>query len=215
MAIAINGDGTITGVSVGGLPDGCVANDDLAGSIVDGKITGLAASKLTGALPAISGASLTGLPTGSAVSHVAVHQDNGTTQNNVTGDGTTYDILWQTEITDTGNEYASSVFTATSAGKYLIAWHVATTGWASNNDEFMHWCVTSNLTKKCLRYDGWAISGAGGGVTSQLTMGYANVFHLDAADTAKVQIQVSGGSKVVDVQVDTQSANYLTITKLS
>ena len=63
MAITINGGtGVITGVSVGGLPDGCVANDDLAGSIVDGKITGLTASKLTGALPAISGASLTSLP---------------------------------------------------------------------------------------------------------------------------------------------------------
>jgi len=55
MAITINGGtGVITGVSVGGLPDGCVANDDLAGSIT--------ASKLTGALPAISGASLTNLP---------------------------------------------------------------------------------------------------------------------------------------------------------
>ena len=65
MAITLNGGtGVITGVSVGGLPDGCVANDDLAGSIADGKITGLTASKLTGALPAISGASLTGISGG-------------------------------------------------------------------------------------------------------------------------------------------------------
>ena len=183
-------------------------NQPLSGS--GASLTSLPAANLTGSLPAISGASLTGLPTGSAVSHVAVHQDNGTTQNNVTGDGTTYDILWQTEITDTGNEYASSVFTATSAGKYLIAWHVATTGWASNNDEFMHWCVTSNLTKKCLRYDGWAISGAGGGVTSQLTMGYANVFHLDAADTAKVQIGIpNNGTAQCDVQTGSTFSGFL------
>ena len=71
MAITINGGtGVITGVSVGGLPDGCVANDDLAGSIADGKITGLTASKLTGALPAISGASLTSLPATLMVSKV-------------------------------------------------------------------------------------------------------------------------------------------------
>ncbi len=54
MAITINGDGSITGLSVGGLPDGTVDNDTVA--------SGLASSKLTGALPAISGASLTSLP---------------------------------------------------------------------------------------------------------------------------------------------------------
>jgi len=70
MAITLNGGtGVITGVAVGGLPDGCVANDDLAGSIADGKITGLTASKLTGALPAISGASLTGISAGKIIQH--------------------------------------------------------------------------------------------------------------------------------------------------
>ena len=53
MAIVINGSGTVTGLSVGGLPDGTVDNDTVA--------SGLVSSKLTGALPAISGASLTGL----------------------------------------------------------------------------------------------------------------------------------------------------------
>ena len=62
MAIVINGSGTVTGLSVGGLPDGTVDNDTLAGSIVDGKITGLSSSKLSGALPAISAASLTNIP---------------------------------------------------------------------------------------------------------------------------------------------------------
>ena len=37
MAIAINGSGSITGISAGGLPDGCVTADDLA-SGVGGKI---------------------------------------------------------------------------------------------------------------------------------------------------------------------------------
>jgi hypothetical protein len=61
MAIVINGSGTVTGISVGGLPDGIVDNDMLAGSIADAKISALSSSKLTGSLPAISGASLTGL----------------------------------------------------------------------------------------------------------------------------------------------------------
>ena len=34
MAIAINGAGTITGVSVGGLPDGCIAEADIASGVI-------------------------------------------------------------------------------------------------------------------------------------------------------------------------------------
>jgi hypothetical protein len=73
MPIVINGSGTITGVSTGGLPDGIVDADMLAGNavtsakildgtIANGDVNDLAASKLTGALPGISGASLTNLP---------------------------------------------------------------------------------------------------------------------------------------------------------
>ena len=72
MSITVNGSGTITGISTGGLPDGSVDADTLAansvtaakivdGTIVDAEVTSLAASKLTGALPAISGANLTGI----------------------------------------------------------------------------------------------------------------------------------------------------------
>jgi len=65
MAIVINGSGTVTGLAVGGLPDGTVDSGTIAtGTIVDADVANLAASKLTGALPAISGASLTGITTG-------------------------------------------------------------------------------------------------------------------------------------------------------
>jgi hypothetical protein len=40
MPIGINGSGTITGISAGGLPDGSITNDDLAGSIADAKLSG-------------------------------------------------------------------------------------------------------------------------------------------------------------------------------
>ena len=55
MPVTINGDGSITGLSQGGLP---------SGTVTDATIVGMAASKLTGALPAISGASLTGISAG-------------------------------------------------------------------------------------------------------------------------------------------------------
>ena len=73
MAIVINGSGTVTGLAVGGLPDGTVDAGTLAtnsvdsAELIDGAVdnshmAAMAASKLTGALPAISGASLTNLP---------------------------------------------------------------------------------------------------------------------------------------------------------
>jgi len=40
MSITIDGTGTITGISAGGLPDGSITNDDLAGSITDAKLSG-------------------------------------------------------------------------------------------------------------------------------------------------------------------------------
>jgi len=73
MAIVINGSGTVTGLAVGGLPDGTVDAGTLAtnsvdsaelidGAVDDSHIGTLAASKLTGALPAISAANLTSIP---------------------------------------------------------------------------------------------------------------------------------------------------------
>jgi hypothetical protein len=83
MAIVINGSGTVTGISVGGLPDGIVDAGTLAtnsvdsaelvdGAVDDSHMAAMAASKLTGALPAISGASLTTMPTGSVLQVVSV-----------------------------------------------------------------------------------------------------------------------------------------------
>jgi hypothetical protein len=73
MAIVINGSGTVTGLAVGGLPDGTVDAGTLAtnsvdsaelidGAVDDSHIAALTASKLTGALPAISAANLTAIP---------------------------------------------------------------------------------------------------------------------------------------------------------
>ena len=92
MPISINGDGTVTGINSGGLPDGSITNADIAddavieskiannavtdakianNAVTDAKISAVAASKLTGTvpdarfpatLPSISGANLTNLP---------------------------------------------------------------------------------------------------------------------------------------------------------
>ncbi|MDP2867124.1 MAG: hypothetical protein Q8O90_12865, partial [Elusimicrobiota bacterium] len=50
-----------SGIQAGSLGSGVIASSVAVGSVYDGAVVGMSASKLTGALPAISGASLTGI----------------------------------------------------------------------------------------------------------------------------------------------------------
>ena len=113
MALVLNGSsGTITGLQVN-------STNIVDGSIVNADISDLAASKLTGALPAISGASLTGVQT----STVAFYARQGTEHNIATTTWTKIVNLDQDEITqNTGTSWASSRFTVASGqeGVYLL-----------------------------------------------------------------------------------------------
>ena len=91
MAIVINGSGTVTGLAVGGLPDGTVDAGTLAtnsvdsaelidGAVDDSHMAAMAASKLTGALPAISGAALTGISSGGVTYLGTMTTTSGTEQ---------------------------------------------------------------------------------------------------------------------------------------
>jgi len=123
MAIVINGSGTVTGISVGGLPDGIVDAGTLAtnsvdsaelidGAVDDSHMAAMAASKLTGALPAISGASLTGITTGKVLQVVSNSSHNYTSSS-------TADTWIAT------NHYVDITPSATSS-KILATWHGAT-----------------------------------------------------------------------------------------
>tara|TARA_R100000353_G_scaffold41254_1_gene32631 strand:+ start:1599 stop:2129 length:531 start_codon:yes stop_codon:yes gene_type:complete len=110
MALTLNGNNnTIGGLANGGLPDGC---------ILDADINGMAASKLTGALPAISAASLTNIPSseGTAKAWLKYEQTDsdvgGNTGNTGISDSFNIDsvndagngqsvVYWDTDFTNT------------------------------------------------------------------------------------------------------------------
>ncbi len=126
MAIVINGSGTVTGLSVGGLPDGTVDSDTLAnnavvtGKIADGTIANadindLAASKLTGALPAISGASLTGITTGK-IGQIVIGRRTGVATYEV---GTTW-----TAIGSGNNGMNLDITPSSASSKILLTCHI-------------------------------------------------------------------------------------------
>ena len=117
MPVTINGSGTITGISAGGLPDGCV---------LDADINGMAASKLTGALPAISGASLTGISAGITMADqwrvhsnfsVPVNSNTYITSNWERNDNAGFGLL------GSGMSESSGEFTFPQTGIYFIQFH--------------------------------------------------------------------------------------------
>ena len=131
MAIVINGSGTVTGLSVGGLPDGTVDSGTIAtGTIVDADVNDLAASKLTGALPAISGANLTNLPaetkpTIGSISPSVIEN----TQTAVTITGTNFISVPQVEaINSTGAIVAADSITFTSATQIVATFTLPVDG---------------------------------------------------------------------------------------
>ena len=76
MPIAINGSGTITGISTGGLPDGCISTDDLANNAVTaGKMGATEQSRLCAAFVNFNGTSTVAIRASYNVSSIT---DNGT-----------------------------------------------------------------------------------------------------------------------------------------
>ena len=90
MAITINGSGTITGISAGGLPDGVITSDDLANNAVT-------AGKLATTLD-LSSSTVT-LPSGTGGKILQVVMGTSTSQNTYTSSTTWTDSYLNATIT--------------------------------------------------------------------------------------------------------------------
>ena len=139
MSITINGSGTITGISAGGLPDGSITNDDLAGSIDDAKLSGTTCKAFVN----FDG---TGTPAIRAQFNVSSITDNGT------GD---YTVNFTTALADANY---SAVFgtrgASVSAGNYTSAFE--------NRDN------VSRTTTALRLYSLYTVSGTSGAVDAEV-----------------------------------------------
>ena len=118
MGITINGssaagnidlgtNGTITDLAVGGLPDGTVDGDS---------VSTIPASKLTGALPAISGASLTGIASPLSFRNYIINGQfqvwqRATTSGSTTSDGYLAADRWRTSASGATYTFSRQEFT--------------------------------------------------------------------------------------------------------
>ena len=107
-----------SGASLTSIPAG-----NLTGTVADARISTLTASKLTGALPAISGANLTGISAGITMA------DQWRVNSNFNSSSTTHLVNSNWERNDTffdkigtGMSESSGVFTFPSTGIYLVMW---------------------------------------------------------------------------------------------
>ena len=163
MAIVINGSGTVTGLAVGGLPDGTVDAGTLAtnsvdsAELIDGAVdnshmAAMAASKLTGALPAISGAALTNIVNHAGTDAFAA---NSTLQWTAVNDSAIVAFNRDTsdDCFDTDSSFNTSTykFTASAAGVYMF-WYSILTGQEDTSNGFgflknsskLHYCASGN-----------------------------------------------------------------------
>ena len=168
MAIVINGSGTITGITAGGLPDA---------SVVDADIAGMASSKLTGALPAIDGASLTGISTGVKGADIA------SAATVVVGtDGGYFDITGTTGISTQFTVAAGRTFTLQFDGAVVITDNAAITLAGAANfttaagDILTFTAVAANTVVQTgySLVDGGSPITAASGVTTAIHMAYFN-----------------------------------------
>jgi len=195
MAIAINGSGTMTGISVGGLPDGIVDSGTLATNSVTS--TELAtnsvdsAELIDGAIDASHLASGVGGPTN--IKFLV----QGASASNVTGNGALYTHTYTTEHFDMDSDFdGTSTFTAPETGKYLFCVSLRYSGVTSVADGIDLQIVTSNRTYQSSRINV-------NGLSSQAWMFMSIITEMEASDTAIIKSVGTGESgNVWDLEGD-------------
>lgn len=114
---------------------------------------------------------------------------------NITGNATVYSVVLNTAIFDNQTEYSTTtgLFTAQKTGKYLFACQLTMSGMTGATFAQLR-LVTSNRTYDLGTFGNGALSGA------VLGIGGSAVADLDAGDTAKLTIEVTGiGANSADI----------------
>ena len=183
---------------------------NLTGTVADARISTLTASKLTGDLPAISGANLTGVGvTGitslANVTAISISADEevsmplqpcfniqAAAQTDQSGDGTIHTANMTTESFDIGGNFASKQFTAPITGKYILCVSLMwVAGGYGTTDGANVTLFTSNRVYPYYIEQTNHIRSMETGVMS-------HVCDMDAGDIAKLTWYIGGGSKIAD-----------------
>jgi hypothetical protein len=166
-------------------------------SVVDGDIVGMSSSKLSGALPAISGASLTGITAGITMAD----QWRVTTDRNISANTETIDANWERVDNSiwgqigSGMTESSGIFTFPSTGIYLVAFNLVMYS-ISSTQRYSGALISTTLNNGGL-FSTVATTYFNGGVNSGSGVYMAGdaKFLMDVTDTSnrKVRFRVQAG----------------------
>lgn len=122
---------------------------------------------------------------------------NSASDLNVTGDGTVYQIICNTEVYDQNSDYdgTTGIFTAPITAKYHFAASISLLQLTTSSTIVYGYFIASNRQATMYRVSG--INIATGGI---LIMNGQCFMDMDVADTITMNVQASGITKVVDVQ---------------
>ncbi len=120
---------------------------------------------------------------------------NSVTDSNVTGDGTSFTLDFDTEVFDQNSDFSADVFTAPVTGRYFFTTALRMEGVLSTHTVADYRIVTSNRTYFCQCPAPSKVFDPNTNVSYAITA-FAD---MDAGDTADVRITVSNGTLVIDI----------------
>jgi len=118
------------------------------------------------------------------------------TISNVTGDGTLYTIVWDTEVFDQNSDFdGTSTFTAPVTGRYEISMAVTVGDLGAAHTDGYSLIYTSNRSylPHQANYAAYRDS------SNIVSLSFSILCDMDAADTANIEILISNGTKIVDI----------------
>lgn len=120
-------------------------------------------------------------------------------QNNVTGNGTTYTVQFNTEITDQTNAFnpATGVFTAQFTGNYEFTATIGLQNLVAAFTQYLMSFLCGGTTYIFQQGNPTGERAAGG--TNQLTRTLSLKIRLTAGQTCRAQVQVSGSTQTVGI----------------
>jgi hypothetical protein len=120
---------------------------------------------------------------------------------NVTGDGTAYQVAWDTAVFDQASNFttgAGAKFTAPVTGKYLLTVHLSLSGLVATETVLIQIITTSKT------YNVFDLTA---GTGTEIYSGTV-IANMSATDTANITVIVSGGAKTVSVQNNLSNSGF-------
>ena len=190
MPIGINGSGTVTGVSVGGLPDGIVDTDMLAANAVT-------AAKTT--VPGITGFDQYYL--------TSSHSSNGDITSNFSRTATAGTAV----PLGSGMTESSGIFSFPNTGIWIVLFNIRFQIDGTDNVDCILNVTTNNSDYTGVTHAVGGLNGSGSKETSATSM-----YFLDVTDVSQVKVKfsassISGGSNISGTATPITNFNFIRI----